>query len=232
MTFGKKLTGLIVLLFLGGCWSAPPPRAEDAPKSPPAAEAPKPKPFVHELGSLWSPDSRWNNMFAVAPLRSVGDVLSLKLTDPVLAMITGTIPREPIKRGAKKDAKKDGSKGGKESAAEPKQDSGGGETKDDTLTVEAVIKEILPNGIFLLSVYQTVTIGSNHPTIILEGKVHERDIATDESLSTDAMFNVSVKLAPTFTDQLKRLANGEPPLQPQPPMLKAEEKQPKAEEKK
>ena len=241
MTFGKQTTGFLIVSFLSGCATAPPPRVEDAPKPPPVVEAPKPKPYMRELGSLWSPDSRWNDIFSSAPLRFEGDVLTIHLTDTMLARITGVIPRDPFKPenkpGNKNDGQKGSSKGGKgdskdNSGAQAKQDSGG-DRKDDSSTVEAVIKEVLPRGVFRVSVNQTVSIGSSHPTIILEGKVHERDIATDESFSSDALFNVSLNLSPTFTDQLKRLANGEPPLVPQSPMAaKAEEKTPKAEAKK
>jgi flagellar basal body L-ring protein FlgH len=186
------LLSLLPMIFVGGCSWTPKP-VEDAlqPPAPPAPEKPK---APHELGSLWSVDSRWNDIYSAAPTRQVGDVLIVKLTDAMRDQVLAVFPLEPAKPEDKDTKKKEA----------PQNEVR--EHENDTKSIEVVIKDVLPRNVFHVTGTATIRIGPKLGVIAVDAKVHEKDIAADDSVNADSLFGSKLEAVEAVTSALRKLS--------------------------
>jgi hypothetical protein len=200
----------VSVLLLASCSSPERPVAE-APK--PVELLPAPKVDPREPGSLWSDSSRWNEIFTPAATRSVGESLSLKLGRILKEQI---IAQEPTELKEQREQKKE--------AHIPQRNLSSGVgliIPADSVKLEAVVEDILPHQILRVSFNKAVKIEGQEPLVSLEGMVRERDIAEDNSVSTDALFNVKVAATyPDKDDDKKPQAKKETPKKTNPPASK------------
>lgn len=198
-----RLLALFSIVVMPGCaWfgtkSTPAEEMNIAPKV--AHKYEVPKPAKREPGSLWSEDSRWNNIYSSANARLVGDVINLKVNEPLkdrisMAMNQNRRVENPKNTGdAKADAKND-SKG---ESREPASVNSATAKKDDTSAVEATILEVLPNGAYRVGVNRAFKVGKEQPYVVMEGVIREREIASDDTASSDALMNLKLE---TFDEQ-------------------------------
>jgi flagellar basal body L-ring protein FlgH len=161
---------------------------------------PPPKPPKREPGSLWSEDSRWNDIYNPTQGRYPGDVVIIKMNPGLKAKIlamTAPPEREKDKKEDKnkdkdekemKEAKKDA---GKEEAAPA---ANAQSSQNDTKSIEATILEVLPRGIYKISANRGVHIGAKDPYVTLMANAREKDITGEETVSSDALFNVQMEI--------------------------------------
>jgi len=112
----KRLNFIFLLAFLPGCSLfnttkndvevLPPPKVTHVTRQ-------KPKKIKRELGSLWSDDSSWNQMYSPTQTRAPGDIVTIKMDKKFMARMEQAILRpQPDEakaddKEAKKDKKKD-----------------------------------------------------------------------------------------------------------------------------
>lgn len=199
----RKIVLSLVWVGLTGCAmfgtkSAPPEEVNANPKV--AHRYDVPKPAKREPGSLWSEDSRWNSIYNSSAARMVGDYVTLKVNDPFkdrIAMAMN-VNRKPEATKANNDSKNDPKAEAKEGAREPASANNSMAKKDDTATVEATILEVLPNGSYRVGVNRAFKIGKEQPYVVMEGVLREREIASDDTASTDSLMNLKLE---TFDEQ-------------------------------
>jgi flagellar basal body L-ring protein FlgH len=63
---------------------------------------------------------------------------------------------------------------------------------NDSGTIAAVIKEVLPRNIYVVEAKQAMRLGTKEHDIDLKGKVREHDLTADDSTSTDSLFDVAL----------------------------------------
>lgn len=187
---------LLVLFFLMtvfGCSS----QEVAAPKK--KAEPELPKPRTRELGSLWSDDSRWNDVYADAPSRLVGDVVTVKLTEPMKARILQKAEAPMLAAQKEKEKKEADPKApATQAAAAPAPVAPGKVAQIDAPPLmRATIQEILPRGIYVISGMETVKVKDMEPTIKLTGRVRDRDLDAEDAVSSDAIQNLDLQVKPT-----------------------------------
>jgi flagellar basal body L-ring protein FlgH len=198
-----RLLAFFLLLLIPGCaWfgtkSTPAEEVNAAPKVAHKYEVPKPS--KREPGALWSEDSRWNNIYSSANARLVGDVINLKVNEPLkdrisMAMNQNRRVENPKNTGeAKADAKNDP----KGESREPASVNSATAKKDDTPAVEATILEVLPNGAYRVGVNRAFKVGREQPYVVMEGVIREKEIGSDDSASSDALMNLKLE---TFDEQ-------------------------------
>ena len=168
----KYILGLLLIFLLVQCSSAP--KVEEKV----VINEPLPRPTLkvvrREPGSLWSEDSRWNEIYSVSPARVLGDLVKIKLS-PELKMKMARVS-EPAKDGA--------------SRAAP-TNSGGG-SKNESEFMEGAITEVLPRGVFAVRALQTVRSGGQDSRFELIGNVREKDIDSTDVVSSDAILNLDI----------------------------------------
>ena len=198
------LVTISFLSLLAGCasWTPEPVKEAMKPAPPPPVEKPRAKP---EYGSLWTVDSRWNDIYAAAPSRQNGDSLSVKVSDAMRTRLLALVPADQPKPEDPKDKEKE-----KEKKSDEKKDQRGSreESADhlsDTRAIEVVVKEVYPRGVFRIGGTATVRIGPRSLTVALDGKIHEKDIASDDSVPADSIFGMSLENVPAVNDVLHRL---------------------------
>lgn len=200
----KKISLIVfVFLLLPGCaWfgtkSAPPEEMNSAPKV--AHKYEVPKPAKREPGSLWSDDSRWNTIYSSSNSRLVGDMLTLKVNEPLKDRIAMAMNqnRRPEANKTGSDTKTDSKDANKAESREPASANAAMAKKDDTSQVEATILEVLPNGAYRVGVNRAFKVGREQPYVVLEGVIREKEIGSDDSASTDALMNLKLE---TFDEQ-------------------------------
>lgn len=195
----KRLIILAMFLFIPGCaWfgkkNAIDEELNTAPKV--AHKYDVPKPAQREPGSLWSEDSRWNTIYTTGNSRMVGDVVMLKVNEPFKDRISMAMNqnRKPEANKTTNETKNDS----KSESREPASLNQAMAKKDDTAEVEATILEVLPNGVYRVGVNRAFKIGREQPYVVLEGVVREKEIGSDDSVSTDALKNLKLE---TFDEQ-------------------------------
>lgn len=198
----KRIFFAVLLLWMPGCaWfgtkSAPPEEMNAAPKV--AHKYEVPKPGKREPGSLWSEDSRWNTIYSSGSSRMVGDVVTVKVNEPFKDRISMAM-NQNRKPEANKPATetKENKPETKSDSREPASVNQAMAKKDDTSEVEATILEVLPNGTYRVGVNRAFKIGREQPYVVLEGVVREKEIGSNDSVSSDALMNLKLE---TFDDQ-------------------------------
>lgn len=185
--------GLFSLLFFIGCGSKPAVVVDTfVPKPVPP---PAPKVIRREPGSLWSEESRWNEIYTVAASRQAGEVLQMKISDAFRAKILAQIPPLPVKEEAKSDSKKDSKNKKDKKEAEPaeaKATTPVAEAKPETKTIEVTIQDVLPRGAYNVFSSQMMTFNNRDVLVTAQGNLREKDITNDPSTTTDALFNTQL----------------------------------------
>jgi flagellar L-ring protein precursor FlgH len=199
----QKIVLSLVWVFLTGCAmfgtkSAPPEEVSTTPKVSHRYEVPKPA--KREPGSLWSEDSRWNSIYNSSAARLVGDTVTVKVNEPFKDRISMAMNqnRRPESAKANNDPKSEGKNDSKTESREPASANQTMAKKDDTAAVEATILEVLPNGAYRVGVNRAFKIGKEQPYVVLEGVLREREIASDDTVSSDALMNLKLE---TFDEQ-------------------------------
>lgn len=169
----------------------------------PIASAPKktepasPKPRTRELGSLWSDDSRWNDVYADAPSRVVGDVVTVKLTELFKARILQKAEAPMVALHKKEEEKKEKDKDAKapvlQAAAAPAA-SGKAKEIEAPPVMRATIQEILPRGIYVISGQETVKVKEFEPTVKITGRVRDRDLDGEDTVSSDSISSLDLQV--------------------------------------
>jgi flagellar basal body L-ring protein FlgH len=185
---------LVLFLFLQGCaWvgnkKSPFENVDASPKV--GHKLDVEKPAKREPGSLWSETSSWNRIYDSSGSRQVGDTLTMKVNEPFKERILMA-----MNEGKKADSTK--SNDGKAETRETASANQSSAKKDDTSVVDATILEVLPNKSYRIGVNRAFKIGRERPYVVLEGQVKEREIAADDSFSSDALMNMKVD---TFDEQ-------------------------------
>lgn len=140
---------------------------KDQPKKE-ARQMAAPVKYPREPGSIWSEGSTWNVLYSPPMQRQVGDVLLLRPTDAFKTEVAA--------------------RAGTNLAAEAGQ---GGNQNGHIL---AVIREVLPRGIYRVEAKQPFKVGFRDHDIELEGKIREYDLAVDDSTTTDSVLELSMKV--------------------------------------
>jgi len=152
-------------------------------------EAP-PKPKLREVrrepGSLWTDDSRWNDLYSVVPSRILGDILKIKINEELKGKLARLVePQKTI--GASKESL---AQAALETKALGNEDP---RTKTpEAEYLEASITEVLPRGVFAVVARQVVRLGNVQTRVELAGNVREKDIAQDDTVQSDTILNLNV----------------------------------------
>ena len=175
--------GLTLLGWLTGCASSPVAQPAPTVASSPSKPAPDPDP-----GSLWSEDSQWNRIFALASSRVVGESITLRVQKGLIDKVKASRDHDtppPKSQGAAQ-----GSQPKEAPAAQDAKSSGATEAQ----SVEGTITEVLPRDMFKVSINQPLKLGTDETKVDIVGIVRERDIAEDNSVSSDALINPMVQV--------------------------------------
>ena len=198
----KCLTISLLLLFFTGCSWFSKGTKEDAEQQAPRViqSVPVTKVAQREPGALWSEDSRWNSIYTVSPSRMPGDVITIKVNEPFKQRIISSVNQN--KKPGEKKVLVDGTEEKnaktppaekKEESREPASISDQNTGKNDTKTVDATILEVLPNGFYRVGVNRAFKIGKDEPYVTVEGSVREKEISTDETVSSDSLLNLKIE---------------------------------------
>ncbi len=154
---------------------------------------PPPKPKLREVrrepGSLWTEDSRWNDLYSVVPTRILGDIIKIKINESLKGKLARLI--EPQKTfGSSKESL---AQAALETKALGNADPRTKEPEADYL--DAAITEILPRGVFTVVARQVVRLGTVQTRVELAGNVREKDIAQDDTIQSDTILNLNLTTA-------------------------------------
>lgn len=174
------------------------------------------KPAKKEPGSLWSEDSKWNELYSVGPTRQPGDVITVKVTDSLKARIAQLVAAktgkpmadiknggeplptpEPQKSNDRAPASTGAGKNDPKAAAATTAAATPGAKKPslDTKAFEATILEIMPNGVYKIASNQGLKVGGpDEPYVSLEGNLREREVAADDTVSADSLLGTKLDL--------------------------------------
>ena len=178
------LLTLFLALAMAGCAEMAPMADMPAPKSavvPPPA--PTLAPVLHEPGAIWSENSKWNDLYAGNSGRGPGDLILVKPTDSFKLAIASRIGK---------------------GAATPEGPSVLG--KENSYLVVA-IKEVLPRNTYSITAHQMLKSGSKEHELMLQGKLREQDIGTDDSVSSDLIFDMALDVKGNEPDVTPKIAN-------------------------
>lgn len=207
---------LIILIITFGCsWFSK--SKEDLVELPPPrllqSVVPK-KPAKKEPGSLWSDDSKWNELYSVGPTRQPGDMITVRVTDSLKARIAQLVsaktgkssaeirnggnplptpgPAAPATPDRGPASVKDGKPDEKTATAQPTQDK---KKDSDTKAFEATILEVMPNGIYRIASNQGLKVGGpEEPYVALEGNLREKEVAADDTVSADSLLATKLEI--------------------------------------
>ncbi len=195
---------------LAGC-SMLEPVAEVKPPAP--APAPARKVVVRELGSLWSEESLWNNMYTAGVARVSGDMITIKLDEAFrkrLASYKLVDPKEvaKAKEAADKAAEKSDGKGNRAPAAvAPKEENLG------PLVLRGNIEEVGQRGVYRIQVTDSLQLGDWQPYIVLKGRVRDRDINSTDEIEVASIVDMTLEVsngppgtAPTEEERQKNVS--------------------------
>lgn len=181
----RRIVTVFGLLCLSGCASWFRSAAREVAALPAAPEKKEvivqaPPPASREPGSIWSDTSQWNVLYSPPLQRTVGDVVTLKPTDNFRLTVAHRAGNGP----------------GWEQVQSGRENS----------QILAVIKEVLPRQIYRIEAKQSVKVGTKDHDIELAGKIREQDISSDDTGTTDHVFELDLKVK---TDS--QVAQTEPP---------------------
>jgi flagellar basal body L-ring protein FlgH len=146
---------------------------KDPPKTEPTKKVMPPPAPKHELGSIWSEGSKWNELYSgYTGGRSVGDVIFVKPGEAFKGLIA---PR------------------GDRPGSPPIEYPGSANSHDSNLVVVS-IKDVLSPGIYVISGDQQLKVRGHDEKISLSGKIRERDIGADDSAPSDAVFDMNLEV--------------------------------------
>lgn len=166
----------------------------------------KPRPIVlpprkdcpREAGSLWCDNSDWNEIYSESPNRVPGDTILVRLTPRFRTQVLRRLKREyPIQVKTKVEGIEKG---------KPKVDvkvvpTGDQIADDDTQQIYMTVTEVLPRYIYRVKAQETIRVGSREPIVTFEGEIRNRDIQSDESVTTDSIMNSAFEIKPYGGDR-------------------------------
>lgn len=141
-----------------------------------------------EPGSIWREDSRWNDFYSAAPSRNVGDVITIVLEESF---------KTRFRQLTKKENKK----------------NDGSASNQDTPNFEATIQDIPSRGVYTVSAGKQIRVGNQEGVVLVEGNIRERDIHADDSMSSDALFNLKLEAKSMKTADAKPEPEKEKPVE-------------------
>lgn len=153
---------------------------EDVVKQEPPTVEGVASPIKREPGSLWSENSRWNEIYSLPSTRSVGDVVFIKPTEAFKRVLVSKLQSPSAEDKNSEKAITD-----KREKAEPQIDL-------ENVTFAATVKEVLPRGIYRVSSEQRFKVGQNEKKLVLEGNLRERDIGSDDMVGSDLFYSVNL----------------------------------------
>jgi len=168
----------------------PPPKVTHVPKQ-------KPKRILREIGSLWSDESSWNQMYSPTQTRAPGDIVTIKLDKKFMSRLEQAIrrPEKPVE--VEKDEKgkgKDVNKEKEKKTAELENPMGEEKGKKAPLklpeTVEVTILESLPRGVYRVAANHGFKPAEDSPYVYIQGMLREREIAADDTANSDALLDL------------------------------------------
>lgn len=202
----------VVLTSLGGCSLFTPSKNEVEIQPPPKVthfSQQKPKKIQRELGSLWSEDSSWNQMYSPTQTRAPGDIVTIRLDKKFMARLEQAIKRPDLEadpaaenKDGKKDPKKDAkaAKAPTDVATAPvpsteanAEGRGPASAKAPTKlpeTVEVTILEALPRGVYRVAANHGFKPAEDSPFVYIQGLLREREIAADDTTTSDALLDM------------------------------------------
>lgn len=207
-----QLTGLMTICLLGisGCsWFAPsknevliqpPPKVTHFPSQ-------KARKIQRELGSLWSEDSNWNQMYSPTQTRAPGDIVTIKVDKKFLSRLEQAIKRpEPEPASSTEDKKDSKDKKDKKEMKDVPSSTASGDsnvpfegrgpasvsTPNVKLpeTVEVTIVEALPRGGYRVAANHGFKPAADSPFVYIQGVIREREIAEDDTAPSDALLDL------------------------------------------
>ena len=205
----RRVLFLLLMTSLSGCsWFnttkneveiQPPPKVTHVAKQ-------KPKRIKRELGSLWSEDSSWNQMYSPTQTRTAGDIVTIKLDKKFMSRMEQAI-RRPVSeevKGEDKENKKVKAKDKTPEKAEiesnPEESNsvqssrGPASVANNTYklpeTIEVTIVEALPRGFYRVAANHGFKPAADSPYVYIQGVLREREIASDDSASSDALLDL------------------------------------------
>lgn len=192
----KYLCFSVLVVCLFGCsWFSPskdeveilpPPKVTHIPQQ-------KPRRIQREIGSLWSDESSWNQMYSPTQTRAPGDIVTVKLNKNFMARLEQAVRRpevNPEKEVDNKDKKKE-----KESIKPEAESVAVGEKEKKPAmklpeTVEVTILESLPRGVYRVAANHGFKPAIDAPYVYIQGMLREREIASDDTASSDALLDL------------------------------------------
>lgn len=166
----------------------PPPKVTHIPKQ-------KPKRIQREIGSLWSEESSWNQMYSPTQTRAPGDIVTIKLDKKFMSRLELAVKRpDPVTEaeGDSKDKKADK----EQKLKNPDADRVLSSEKDKKNTtqlpesIEVTILESLPRGVYKVAANHGFKPAEDAPYVYIEGMLREREIASDDTAQSDALLDL------------------------------------------
>lgn len=176
----RKILLAIPVCFLAACSSTP-----EKVETIVVNEAP-PRPSLkmvrREPGSLWSEDSRWNDIYSVGPSRVLGDTVRIKLSTDIKERISRLVdPQKGL--GAEKAA---------EGTAKMVVQEVLSPVREESNFMEAAVTEVLPRGFFAVRALQTIRVGTQETRVELFGNVREKDIDQADTVTSENVINLNL----------------------------------------
>lgn len=192
----KVFAWMFIAVIVVSCSSKEPDREVTALVPKPLPAPPAPKPVVRTLGSLWSSDSRWNEMYAIPVARSSGDTVHVQLADALKARI---IARIPVDLEKQKEAEKEQAR-----REDPNRDVQGHRTfihedgraakVGDSKSFDVLIREVLPRGVYNVYASELMTLNGKQVLVTLDGNVREQDVGAGNTIGSDLLFNTKIQV--------------------------------------
>lgn len=204
----KQAVFIFYSLVLSGCSWFSPAKKEVEILPPPKithVSRQKPKQIKRELGSLWSEDSSWNQIYSPTQTRSPGDIITVKLDKKFISKLELAVKRPELEEEPKKDdkdKKKDKKSPEPEATAENmnanSEGAGGGRSPASTTAsapklpdiVEVTIVEVLPRGAYRVAANQGFKPTVDAPYVYIQGMVRDREIGEDNSVSSNSLLDL------------------------------------------
>ena len=180
----KALLAILPCLFFFACGMLKP-IGESSPTKPNSNLAS----LKREPGSLWSENSKWNELYSAASGRSVGDGIRVRIGPSLKSRLRLLADKDPGKYPPESPPKDNRAL----ASVAPPTAAAATTTDEDPIYLDVTIKEIQPKSVFRVVTNQTIRFDNREAKLQLEGNVRERDIAMNDTASSDDMFNVAVE---------------------------------------
>lgn len=197
------LISLIVLLNACTSWvSKPTEQLLMAPPPPPVVAKPRVMvvpPPEKEPGTLWTENSRWNEVYAISQTKKNGDIVFIKPSEEFRNLVASYGGKMPIRKSENPNV------------------------PVEVIPIVTTIREVLPRNIFRISGQTNSLVVDGETDVRFVAKIRERDIAEDDSMNTDLMFDLSFEVInPPPPKEEQDAQKGPPkknkqPVPPQPP---------------